>query len=93
MFAIITGFALLFYPFGYGVLHLLVPTILTYLVMLQIREYSATLSWVVNFTYLVAWYDSPALPAVQTTLSTQKLKERAFPDLWTSWAFNMASLH
>lgn len=58
LFAIITGFALLFYPFGYGVFHLLVPTILTYLVMLQIREYSATLSWIINFTYLIAWQDS-----------------------------------
>jgi lysophospholipid acyltransferase len=55
IFAIVTGFALLFYPFGYGVLHLLVPSALTYLVMLQIREYSATLSWIINFTYLIAW--------------------------------------
>ncbi|EIE25092.1 membrane bound O-acyl transferase family protein [Coccomyxa subellipsoidea C-169] len=53
-FAIVTGFALLYYPFGIGVLHLLVPTFLTYLVMLQVRENSATLSWVINFAYLIA---------------------------------------
>ncbi|BDA41335.1 Lysophospholipid acyltransferase 2 [Coccomyxa sp. Obi] len=54
IYAIITGFALLYYPFGNGVLHLLVPSILTYLVMLQVRENSATLSWVINFAYLIA---------------------------------------
>lgn len=50
-----TGFALLYYPFGNGVFHLFVPTILTYLVMLQLQDYSATLSWLVNFTYLIGW--------------------------------------
>lgn len=55
LFAIITGFALLYYPFGNGVFHLLVPSLLTYLVMLQVRENSATLSWVINFAYLIAW--------------------------------------
>ena len=51
-----TGFALLYYPFGNGVFHLFVPTILTYLVMLQFQDSSATLSWLVNFTYLIGWW-------------------------------------
>ena len=55
IYAIVTGFALLYYPFGNGVFHLFVPTILTYLVMLQFQDYSATLSWIVNFTYLIGW--------------------------------------
>ncbi|CAK0783622.1 hypothetical protein CVIRNUC_006821 [Coccomyxa viridis] len=53
IYATVTGFALLYYPFGNGVFHLFVPTILTYLVMLQFQDYSATLSWIVNFTYLI----------------------------------------
>ncbi|CAL5220084.1 g2035 [Coccomyxa viridis] len=53
IYATVTGFALLYYPFGNGVFHLFVPTILTYLVMLQFQDYSATLSWLVNFSYLI----------------------------------------
>ena len=55
IYATVTGFALLYYPFGNGVFHLFVPTILTYLVMLQFQDSSATLSWLVNFTYLIGW--------------------------------------
>ena len=62
IYATVTGFALLYYPFGNGVFHLFVPTILTYLVMLQFQDYSATLSWLVNFTYLIGWCaDCPCL--------------------------------
>jgi len=55
IYATVTGFALLYYPFGNGVFHLFVPTVLTYFVMLQFQDTSATLSWLVNFTYLIGW--------------------------------------
>ena len=55
IYAAITGFLLLYYPFGNGVFHLFVPSLLTYLAMHQIQEYSATLSWVISFAYLIAW--------------------------------------
>ena len=55
IYATVTGFGLLYYPFGNGVFHLFVPTVLTYFVMLQFQDTSATLSWLVNFTYLIGW--------------------------------------
>ena len=55
VYATLTGFLLLYYPFGNGVFHLFVPSLLTYLAMHQIQEYSATLSWVISFAYLIAW--------------------------------------
>ena len=55
-FSLVTGILLLYYPFGNGVVHLLLPSILTYLIMLRIREYAATLAWLVNFGYLISWY-------------------------------------
>eukprot|EP00884_Botryococcus_braunii_P000668 jgi/Botrbrau1/10601/Bobra.0358s0020.1 len=53
IFAIVTGFALTYYPFGNGIFNLFVPILATYVIMLQIPEYAGTLSWLVNFTYLV----------------------------------------
>ena len=55
LYAAITGFLLLWYPFRYGTLHLFVPSLLTYGAMHQMPEHSATLSWVFSFAYLIAW--------------------------------------
>ncbi len=55
VFSIVTGIALTYYPFGNGIFNLFLPIITTYAIMLQIREYAGTLSWVVNFSYLVFW--------------------------------------
>ena len=81
IYATVTGFALLYYPFGNGVFHLFVPTILTYLVMLQFQDYSATLSWLVNFTYLIGWCaDCPCLLQLSTFYRHMRLAETLLGD-------------
>lgn len=55
MYAIVTGFCLIYYPFGYGCLHALVPSTLTYAAMRFLRPHAASLAWIVNFTYLIGW--------------------------------------
>ena len=63
IYAAVTGLLLLYYPFGAGVLHLFVPSLLVYLAMHQMQESAATLSWVISFAYLIAWYISLAVAA------------------------------
>lgn len=55
MYNLVTGFALLYYVFGSSTLFLLVPAVLTYLIMLGVRESCATLVWLVVFSIMVAW--------------------------------------
>ena len=55
MYNLVTGFALLYYVFGSSTLFLLVPAVLTYLIMLGVRESCATLVWLVVFSTMVAW--------------------------------------
>lgn len=52
-FAAITGFILIYYPFGNGCFHALVPSILTYLAMVNFREHCGTLTWLITFPYLI----------------------------------------
>ena len=49
----ITGFILIYYPFGSGVLNALVPAALSYVAMLRFREHAATLTWLTSFGYLL----------------------------------------
>lgn len=55
LYSFATGVALLYYPFGNGLVLALIPSLLTYLAMWRIREYASTLAWLVDFTYLIAW--------------------------------------
>ena len=55
LYNLVTGFALLYYVFGSSTLFLLVPAVLTYLIMLGVRESCATLVWLVVFSIMVAW--------------------------------------
>ncbi|KAK9825653.1 hypothetical protein WJX81_005648 [Elliptochloris bilobata] len=51
---LVTGFALLYYVFGSSTLLLLVPAVLTYIIMLGVRESCATLVWLLVFGIMVA---------------------------------------
>jgi lysophospholipid acyltransferase len=53
IYAAITGFLLIYYPFGGGVLNALVPAALSYVAMLRFREHAATLTWLTSFGYLL----------------------------------------
>ena len=55
LYAAITGFILIYYPFGSGVLNALVPAALSYVAMLRFREHAATLTWLTSFGYLLWW--------------------------------------
>lgn len=55
LYAIVTGFALIYYPFGLGCFHALVPSTLTYLVLRYLRPQAVRLAWLINFTYLIGW--------------------------------------
>ncbi|KAK9864166.1 hypothetical protein WJX84_000212 [Apatococcus fuscideae] len=53
LYAALTGFALIYYPFGNGCLHSLGPILLTYLAMIVARPYCGMLAWLIDFSYLV----------------------------------------
>ena len=55
LYAIGTGFCLIYYPFGNGCFHALVPSTLTYAVMRYLRPQAASLAWLINFSYLIGW--------------------------------------
>lgn len=54
-YAIVTGFCLIYYPFGSGCFHALVPSTITYAAMKFLRPQAASLAWIINFTYLIGW--------------------------------------
>lgn len=60
LYSFATGVALLYYPFGNGLVLALIPSLLTYLAMWRIREYASTLAWLVDFTYLIACHVTAA---------------------------------
>ncbi|KAL3156423.1 hypothetical protein ABBQ38_000734 [Trebouxia sp. C0009 RCD-2024] len=60
LYAIVTGFCLIFYPFGYGCFHALVPSTLTYVMMGCLRPQAASLAWIINFTYLIGCHVASA---------------------------------
>ncbi|KAK9836737.1 hypothetical protein WJX74_007100 [Apatococcus lobatus] len=53
LYAAVTGFALIYYPFGNGCVHSLGPILITYLAMLVARPYCGMIAWLVDFSYLV----------------------------------------
>ena len=55
IYSLVTGVALVYFPFGNGVVLAALPCLLTYLAMWRIREYASTLAWLVDFTYLIGW--------------------------------------
>jgi lysophospholipid acyltransferase len=54
LYSVLVGFAVLYYPFGSGVVHALFTSFATYFVMWLIPKKCGTLSWLVNFPYLLA---------------------------------------
>ena len=50
-----TGFALVYVPFGNGVSLATLPCLLTYLVMWRMRDQAATFAWLIDFTFLIGW--------------------------------------
>mmetsp|Transcript_19134 Transcript_19134/g.57764 ORF Transcript_19134/g.57764 Transcript_19134/m.57764 type:complete len:484 (-) Transcript_19134:1770-3221(-) len=53
IYAAVSGFALIYYPFGAGVLNAFVPTALAYLTMWRVRQHCGTLTWIIAFGYLL----------------------------------------
>lgn len=52
-FALITGFLLIYYPFGSGVMHAFVSSTLVYLAMAAVPSHCGTLAWLIAFPYLI----------------------------------------
>lgn len=53
MYALIIGFTLVYYPFGYGVIHTVVPSTLVYLAILAAPSACGTIAWAICFPYLM----------------------------------------
>ena len=58
LYALVTGAALLYYPFGNGCVHLIAPALAVYAAMLHTRRHCRSAAWVVTFPYLIAWCDA-----------------------------------
>lgn len=52
-FSIVTGFLLIYYPFGNGCIHAFIPSTLVYVCMLRFRTHCGTLAWLIAFPYLI----------------------------------------
>ncbi len=55
IYAAVSGFALIYYPFGAGCFNAFVPTALSYLTMWRLRQHCGTLTWIIAFGYLLWW--------------------------------------
>lgn len=53
LYAFVVGLALLYFPFGSGILHCVATSALTYLVMWLVPRKCGTLAWLINFPYLL----------------------------------------
>lgn len=53
IFSLVTGVALIIYPFGSGCMHAFVPAALVYACMRQARARCGTLAWAIAFPYLI----------------------------------------
>ena len=53
LYALLTGFLLVYYPFGFGVIHAAAPSALVYLAMVIAPSSCGLLSWLVCFPYLI----------------------------------------
>lgn len=52
-FSVVTGFLLIYYPFGNGCIHAFVPSALVYFCMCRFRTHCGTLAWLIAFPYLI----------------------------------------
>ncbi len=57
LYAIVTGILLIYYPFGNGIFNAFVPTLVTYGFMLVARKQCGRLAWLVDFSYLIGWWE------------------------------------
>jgi hypothetical protein len=60
LYAFLTGLALVYYPFGASCLHALPPALATYAVVLLVPRKCGTLSWLINFPYLLCLHAANA---------------------------------
>ncbi|KAK9810978.1 hypothetical protein WJX73_003119 [Symbiochloris irregularis] len=60
IYSVTTGLALVYFPFGNGIVLAVLPSLLTYVAMWRIREYASTLAWLVDFTYLIGCHVTAA---------------------------------
>jgi lysophospholipid acyltransferase len=49
-----TGFLLIYYPFGSGVIHVFPPALLTFCTLHLVPRKAGTLAWLICFPYLIA---------------------------------------
>jgi hypothetical protein len=64
LYSILTGFALIYYPFGSGVIHVFPPAFLTFCTLHLIPRKAGTLAWLICFPYLIAmWVHKTLLSA------------------------------
>lgn len=53
IFALVSGFLLIYYPFGNGCFHALIPSVLAYAAMRRYRARCGTAAWLIAFPYLI----------------------------------------
>ncbi|KAG1668525.1 hypothetical protein FOA52_012119 [Chlamydomonas sp. UWO 241] len=53
LYSAIIGFALVYYPFGFGVIHAAAPSVLVYLAVALVPSACGTLAWAICFPYLL----------------------------------------
>jgi hypothetical protein len=54
LYCLLSGCALVYYPFGNAAFHALPPIMLTYLAMVVAPKHCGILGWAFNFPYLIA---------------------------------------
>lgn len=53
VFSLVSGFLLIYYPFGNGTFHAIIPSLAVYVCMRRFRRSSGTLAWLIAFPYLI----------------------------------------
>lgn len=53
IFSLASGFLLVYYPFGNGSFHAVIPSLAVYICMRYFRRTSGTLAWLIAFPYLI----------------------------------------
>jgi hypothetical protein len=53
LYSAVIGFLLVYYPFGFGVIHAVAPSVLVYLAALLVPSACGTLAWLICFPYLI----------------------------------------
>jgi len=54
LYSLITGLLLIYYPFGGGIIHIIISSTLVYLYMKYLPHNAGTLAWLTAFPYLIA---------------------------------------